>query len=80
MNGGNADRSGEVSVGDQLIATSGFTYTTQQKYQDNWVKGGEQVCERVHIYVRAGGGQYDHAPSTEAEWGSCAPTGQKSFG
>lgn len=31
--GGNAERSGEVSVGDQLIATSGFTYTTQQKYQ-----------------------------------------------
>jgi hypothetical protein len=39
--GGNAAKSGEVSVGDQLIATSGFTYTTQQKYQDNWVKGGE---------------------------------------
>lgn len=38
--GGNADRCGEVSVGDQLIATSGLTYTTQQKYQDNWVPGG----------------------------------------
>ncbi|GAB4818674.1 hypothetical protein N2152v2_005720 [Parachlorella kessleri] len=47
--GGNADRSGEVSVGDQLIATSGFTYTTQRRYQENWVKGGEQI---VRMNVR----------------------------
>lgn len=40
MEGGNAERSGEFSVGDQLIATSGLTYTTQQNYNDNWVKGG----------------------------------------
>lgn len=30
---GNAARTGMVQVGDQLIATSGLTYTTEQQYQ-----------------------------------------------
>lgn len=30
---GNAAKTGLVGVGDQLIATSGVTYTTEQRYQ-----------------------------------------------
>jgi hypothetical protein len=29
--------------GDELIATSGITYTTEQQYGETRVKGGEQV-------------------------------------
>jgi C-terminal processing protease CtpA/Prc len=41
--GGNAEKSGVISVGDQLIATSGYTRTTEQTYNDITVRGGEQV-------------------------------------
>ena len=45
----NAARSGEVGVGDSLIATSGLTYTRTQEYQGNVVRGGEQM---VRVMVR----------------------------
>ncbi len=39
---GNAARlAPEISVGDELIATSGMVYTTEQEYQGNRVRGGE---------------------------------------
>eukprot|EP00884_Botryococcus_braunii_P002921 jgi/Botrbrau1/1262/Bobra.0163s0055.1 len=41
--GGNAAREGQIQVGDELIATSGITYTTEQTYGETNVKGGEQV-------------------------------------
>ncbi|KAH7620200.1 hypothetical protein NADE_002830 [Nannochloris sp. 'desiccata'] len=41
--GGNAERSGVISVGDQLIATSGYTRNTEQIYNDITVRGGEQI-------------------------------------
>ena len=34
-------RSGEVSVGDELIGTSGRAFTKEQTYQGNVVRGGE---------------------------------------
>ncbi len=39
---GNAARTGMVRVGDQLIATSGLTYTTEQQYQ---------VCLWVYLCI-----------------------------
>jgi C-terminal processing protease CtpA/Prc len=47
--GGNAEKSGVITVGDQLIATSGYTRTTEQMYGDITVKGGEQI---VRLPVR----------------------------
>ena len=41
--GGNAEKSGVISVGDQLIATSGYTRTTEQTYGEITVRGGEQI-------------------------------------
>ena len=45
--GGNADNNGLISVGDLLIATSGFTRTTEQMYGEISVKGGEQMVRIV---------------------------------
>lgn len=47
--GGNAEKSGAISVGDQLIATSGYTRTTEQTYNEITVRGGEQL---VRLPVR----------------------------
>jgi hypothetical protein len=41
--GGNADKSGLVSKGDQLIATSGYTYERETQYQSVQVRSGERV-------------------------------------
>ncbi len=41
--GGNAEKSGVITVGDQLIATSGYTRTTEQMYGEIAVRGGEQI-------------------------------------
>ncbi|KAL4419627.1 hypothetical protein ABPG77_008568 [Micractinium sp. CCAP 211/92] len=47
---GNAARlAPEISVGDELIATSGMVYTTEQEYQGNRVRGGETY---VRLNVR----------------------------
>jgi C-terminal processing protease CtpA/Prc len=47
--GGNAEKSGVISIGDQLIATSGYTRTTEQMYGDIAVRGGEQI---IRLQVR----------------------------
>ncbi|KAL4443216.1 hypothetical protein ABPG75_010971 [Micractinium tetrahymenae] len=47
---GNAARlAPEIGVGDELIATNGMVYTTEQEYQGNKVRGGEQY---VRLNVR----------------------------
>lgn len=39
--GGNAQNfAPEISVGDELVATNGLTFTTERQYQDNIVQGG----------------------------------------
>ncbi|CAD7700041.1 unnamed protein product, partial [Ostreobium quekettii] len=45
VEGGNAARSGQISVGDQLISTSGVIYTTSQTYGATEVRGGEKVVQ-----------------------------------
>lgn len=47
--GGNAERSGEISQGDVLVSTSAYITTTEQKYGETWVRGGEQ---RVKLATR----------------------------
>lgn len=47
--GGNAAKTGLVSKGDQLIATSGYTHTREASYQEVKVRSGEQV---VRLNVR----------------------------
>mmetsp|Transcript_28711 Transcript_28711/g.80821 ORF Transcript_28711/g.80821 Transcript_28711/m.80821 type:complete len:192 (+) Transcript_28711:105-680(+) len=42
---GNADKSGVISEGDKLIATSGYVYTTENQYTGNTVRGGEQLVK-----------------------------------
>ncbi len=39
--GNAAEMAPEISVGDELIATNGLTFTTEQVYNDNIVRGGE---------------------------------------
>ena len=39
--GNAAELAPEISVGDELIATNGLTFTTEQVYNDNIVRGGE---------------------------------------
>lgn len=46
---GNADRNGSISAGDILIATAGYTRTTEQTYGVTIVPGGERV---VRLQVR----------------------------
>lgn len=41
--GGAADKTGEVAVGDVLLATSGYVRTTEQTYGEIVVRGGEQM-------------------------------------
>jgi len=43
LDGGNAAKVGGISTGDILIATTGYTRTTEQVYNDIVVRGGEQV-------------------------------------
>ncbi|GMH32925.1 hypothetical protein BSKO_00759 [Bryopsis sp. KO-2023] len=43
--GGNAEISGKISVGDQLISTSGMMYTKGQTYGETFVRGGEKVVQ-----------------------------------
>lgn len=47
--GGNAARLPEISVGDELVATSGYTRTTEQMYGETIVRGGEKL---VRLYCR----------------------------
>jgi len=47
--GGNADKSGQVRVGDELVATSALVYTTRQQYGEVAVRGGEEI---VRLAVR----------------------------
>lgn len=49
VEGGNADKSGLVSVGDELIATSGVVFNSTQDYGGVSVKSGE---ETVRLAVR----------------------------
>jgi len=46
---GNADNSGVITVGDQLIATSGYTRTREQTYGEITVPSGEQI---IRLQVR----------------------------
>ena len=43
VEGGNADKSGLVSVGDELIATSGVVFNSTQDYGGVSVKKGEET-------------------------------------
>ena len=47
--GGSADKTGLVNVGDILIATQGYTRTTEQVYGEIVVRGGEKM---VRLNVR----------------------------
>jgi len=47
--GGNAERNGEINVGDMLISTSAWITTNEQTYGETRVPGGE---ERVKMAVR----------------------------
>ncbi|KAI7840613.1 hypothetical protein COHA_005635 [Chlorella ohadii] len=47
--GNAAEMAPEISVGDELIATNGLTFTTEQVYNDNIVRGGETY---VRLNVR----------------------------
>lgn len=46
--------------GDELIATSGITYTTEQQYGETRVKGGEQV---IRLLARGEVLARDHFPA-----------------
>ena len=67
---GAADLDGQVRQGDQLIATSGYIYTTEQKYQDNIVRGGERLVrlatrgERFDTVMAAIRSHPGHVPVT----------------
>lgn len=43
--GGNADKTGEFSEGDQLISTSGVTYTKTDDYGGVTVKKGQEIVQ-----------------------------------
>eukprot|EP00210_Caulerpa_lentillifera_P001656 g1592.t1 len=43
VEGGNAESTGIVQQGDQLISTSGVIYTKEQSYGSTMVKGGQKV-------------------------------------
>lgn len=43
MEGGNAERTGQISAGDVLISTSGYVYTKASEYQGNMVRSGETL-------------------------------------
>lgn len=51
--GSNAEKSGVISVGDALIATTGYTRTTEQAYGEVTVRGGCCIC--FILYNKAGG-------------------------
>lgn len=52
--GGAAEKSGLVAVGDILIATNGYTRTTEQMYNEIVVRGGEQM-----VRLRVQGESFD---------------------
>lgn len=70
VEGGNAERSGEITVGDTLIATSGYTRTAQQVYGETVVYGGETVVrllcrgESFDTVMAAIGSHPAHIPVT----------------
>lgn len=43
--GNAAEFAPEITVGDELIATNGLTFTTEQVYNDNIVRGGATLAE-----------------------------------
>ena len=47
---GNADKSGEVGVGDELVGCTGVAKTTEQVYGEVTVRGGETL---VRLNVRS---------------------------
>eukprot|EP00775_Hariotina_reticulata_P007173 gene7173-7387_t len=49
---GNAAKTGLVSVGDQLIATSGVTYSSEEDYNGAKVKKGQKVV-RMNVLGQA---------------------------
>lgn len=49
IGGGNADKSGLVDAGDQLIATSAIVYGSEEEYQGVMVRKGMQ---KIRLNVR----------------------------
>ncbi|GBF93447.1 hypothetical protein Rsub_06580 [Raphidocelis subcapitata] len=43
--GGNADKTGQMTVGDQLISTSGVTYTRTEEYGGVNVRKGQEIVK-----------------------------------
>jgi len=52
--GGNAEKTGQITVGDTLVATSGLTRTTEQYYNEIAVRGGEKL-----VRISAQGAKFD---------------------
>lgn len=77
---GSAARDGRLSVGDQLIATSGVVYTRESDYGGATVKGGQQVVrmlvlgETFKTVSAAIGSHPGHIPVT-LEFQRCDPSG-----
>ncbi|KXZ44708.1 hypothetical protein GPECTOR_63g35 [Gonium pectorale] len=75
---GSAARDGKISVGDQLIATSGVIYTTESDYGGATVKGGQQVVrlrvqgETFKTVSAAIGSHPGHMP-VQLEFQRCDP-------
>ncbi|KAK9806074.1 hypothetical protein WJX72_000187 [[Myrmecia] bisecta] len=76
--GGNAERDGQISAGDELLATSGITHTREMQYQDNIVKTGETVVrltcrgENFNTVMAAIGSHQAHQKVT-LEFQRCDP-------
>ncbi|CAG9465076.1 unnamed protein product [Pedinophyceae sp. YPF-701] len=68
--GSSAARTGLVTVGDTLVATSGYVYTRESTYQDTVVKSGQQLVrlavrgERFETVMAAIGSHPGHVPVT----------------
>lgn len=51
LEGGNAARENMINVGDTLIATTGYTRTTEQTYGEIVVRGGILVYMEDNLYM-----------------------------
>lgn len=75
---GSAARDGSVSLGDQLVATSGVVYTSETEYNGAMVKGGQQLVrmlvlgETFKTVAAAIGSHPGHMPVT-LEFQRCEP-------
>ncbi|KAG0630520.1 hypothetical protein M758_1G184200 [Ceratodon purpureus] len=84
IQGGNADKSGLVDAGDQLIATSAIVYGSEEEYQGVMVRKGMQ---KIRLNVRgerfetviAAIGTHPYYVKVEMEFQKCKPVLQNSF-